>query len=59
MRVIGDGKSKEVTAMTNDAFVSFWAGVLVGGIVGVFLFAVILAIRAEFREKEEKDADSN
>ena len=36
--------------MTLDAFVAFWCGVLVGGVIGVFLFAVILAVRAEFKE---------
>lgn len=30
----------------TDAFVAFWSGLLCGMIVGVFIFAVIVAIRS-------------
>ena len=39
--------------MLDDAFVAFWTGMMAGIIIGIFLFSVILAIRASKREEDE------
>ena len=42
--------------MANDAFVAFWSGMMVGAIIGIILFSVILAIRAnDFRKEKEHE----
>lgn len=40
--------------MTNDAFVAFWTGSLVGLIVGIALAAVMAAIANSIERKETK-----
>lgn len=39
--------------MPDDAFVAFWTGMMAGAVIGIFIFAIILAIRAGKRDQEE------
>ena len=38
--------------MPDNAFVAFWSGMMAGAVIGIFIFAIILAIRAGKREEE-------
>ena len=45
--------SQRRTKMPDDAFVAFWTGMMAGAVIGIFIFAIILAIRAGKRDQEE------
>ena len=40
--------------MPDDAFVAFWTGMMAGAVIGIFIFSVIIAIKAGFIDEEEK-----
>ena len=40
--------------MPDDAFVAFWSGMMAGAVIGIFIFSVVLAIKAGFIDEEEK-----
>ena len=46
--------SQRRTKMSNDAFVAFWTGMMAGAVIGIFIFSIIIAIKAGFIDEEEK-----